>query len=489
MKYKKLTLSLILFISPAAIFSQPIRNELWGMTSSGGAYNDGVIFITDSVGNNQTVAYEFNGSSESGHKPMGTLMLHSNGKLYGMTSEGGSYGGGDPSMGVIFEYNPTTKLHTKIFDFNGFYWTNGANPSGELTELSDGTFYGMTGWGGGKYTGGGSLFKYDTLEGFTKTETFRSSNPLSAPHGSLIKSQNGMLYGMCSDVSHNPNILTELIPGVIYGNGGLFEYNPDSNKITRIIYFDKTNGSKPYGSLLQADNGLLYGLTSEGGTFNMGVLFEYNPITSQIIKKIDLNGGVGSNPRGTLIQANNGKLYGITSNGGVNKKGVLFQYDISSNSFKKEYDFDGINGSNPNAALIEYTKGKLYGMTPYGGLYNKGVLFEYDYLKKRFKKKLDFNGSNGSNPMGSLIALNTIEEITETMIYPNPSTNFINIVFPQLQSNVQIVLKDVFGKTVLSTSGSGRQLIIDRNDLSSGIYFIQITDDSGKTINKKIMVR
>ena len=486
MKYKKLTLSLILFIAPTAIFSQPVLNELWGITSSGGAYNDGVIFITDSAGNNQTVVYEFNGSSENGHNPMGSMMQHSNGKLYGMTNDGGDQD--YYSNGVIFEYDPITFTYTKKFDFKGGYQDDGAYPSGELTEYSDDKMYGLAGRGGGKYTPYGTLFEFDPSNNiFTRKRQFGTDKPfLNTSVGSLIKSNNGMLYALCYKCAPSD---TAWWTNNSEGNGGLFEYNPDSNKITRITYFDSNNGKNPLGTLLQADNGLLYGMTIGGGAANKGVLFEYNPTTSQITKKIDFNGIIGCNPRGTLIQANNGKLYGMTSNGGINNKGVLFQYDISSNSLTKKYDFDSINGGYPNAALLEYTKGKLYGMTPYGGLYNKGVLFEYNYLNNTFKKKFDFDGINGSNPYGSLISVNIIEEITETMIYPNPSTNFINIVFPQFQSNVQIVLKDVFGKTVLSTSGSGRQLIIDRNDLSSGIYFIQLTNDSGKTINKKIMVR
>ncbi len=46
--------------------------------------------------------------------------------------------------------------------------------------------------------------------------------------------------------------------------------------------------------------------------------------------------------------------------------------------FTKKIDFDGLNnGSNPYGSLIEADNGKLYGMTKFGGTGN-GVLFEYD---------------------------------------------------------------------------------------------------------------
>lgn len=57
----------------------------------------------------------------------------------------------------------------------------------------------------------------------------------------------------------------------------------------------------------------------------------------------------------------------MTNSGGVNNKGVLFQYDPNNNIYLKKIDFNGsVNGSNPSASLIQASDGKLYGMTPYG---------------------------------------------------------------------------------------------------------------------------
>src|ERR1019366_10796811 len=64
---------------------------------------------------------------------------------------------------------------------------------------------------------------------------------------------------------------------------------------------DMWNGSTflssfPYGSLLQASNGYLYGMTSGGGYYDVGVVFQYNYSTNTIIDKIDLTGDAGSYP-------------------------------------------------------------------------------------------------------------------------------------------------------------------------------------------------
>ena len=194
------------------------------------------------------------------------------------------------------------------------------------------------------------------------------------PKGSLIKAANGKLYGLA-------------LMGGVYPEGVLFEYDPATNIYTKKYDFDGTNGSYPFGSLIQASNGKLYGLTAYGGVNNDGVLFEYDPATDIYTKKYDFDGTNGKYPKGSLLQADNGKLYGMTLNGGTNDNGVLFEYDLSTNTYTKKYDFDSTNGSNPYLnSLIQASNGKLYGMTTKGGINNDGVLFEYDPLTEIYTK-------------------------------------------------------------------------------------------------------
>jgi len=47
------------------------------------------------------------------------------------------------------------------------------------------------------------------------------------------------------------------------------------------------------------------------------------------------------------MQASNGKLYGMTSSGGSNNSGVLFEFDPATGTYTKKLDFDGSNGSRP----------------------------------------------------------------------------------------------------------------------------------------------
>jgi uncharacterized repeat protein (TIGR03803 family) len=49
--------------------------------------------------------------------------------------------------------------------------------------------------------------------------------------------------------------------------------------------------------------------------------------------------------------------------GGSNGRGVIFSFDPSSSTYTKLKAFDGTNGANPVGSLMQARNGKLYGMT------------------------------------------------------------------------------------------------------------------------------
>ena len=412
-------------------FSAFAQRSLWGSTSSGFSDNKGAIFKTNDDGTGYAVKYNFV-TDFPGSSPQNTLTL-ANGKLYGVT-----YGGGANDLGVLFEYDPVANTYTRKFNFSS---TDGTNPQSGLLLASNALLYGMTKSGGAN--GFGVLFEYDPVNDvFTKTIDFTSGTGTN-PVGNLMQAANGKLYGMTSAGGANgggtlfeyaitgtgtPNKmfdfsagsspfgdLVEASDGNLYGMtqfggansvGVLFKYTPGLTSIVIKIDFATTNGAYPYGSLILAANGKLYGMTSFGGTNGQGILFDYNVSTGILTKQIDFNNSTnGAAPLSKLFQASNGFLYGTTFNGGATNEGILFEYHIVGNILSKVVDFSATSvGANPNTSVIQAADGLLYGITPSGGPAGNGTLFSYNPVTALIQKKVDFsNSTNGSNPQAGLV--------------------------------------------------------------------------------------
>src|SRR5260370_31723651 len=65
------------------------------------------------------------------------------------------------------------------------------------------------------------------------------------------------------------------------------------------------------------------GTTVAGGGVNLGSVFKLNPVgVVTVLHSFD--GGDGANPEAGLLQASNGKLYGTTFFGGLHGEGSIF---------------------------------------------------------------------------------------------------------------------------------------------------------------------
>ena len=75
---------------------------------------------------------------------------------------------------------------------------------------------------------------------------------------------------------------------------------------------------------------ILYGLSTEGGAYDAGTLFAFDISSGTITKLHDFSNLTGGSPLGTLFQATDGKLYGVTSR-------TIFSYDPASDRLKGVY--------------------------------------------------------------------------------------------------------------------------------------------------------
>jgi len=143
-----------------------------------------------------------------------------------------------------------------------------------------------------------------------------------------------------------------------------------------MVNLDSITGDQPLGNLLQASNGLLYGLTSNGGANNSGTLFSY--ILGDTAVNVLVNLPINASPQGSLMQASDGNLYGLTYGDGINSGGTIFQFNIAGNTYSPLYNLPQY--ANPYGSLLEIGKDTLYGGTYGDGLYRDGTLFKYYIL-------------------------------------------------------------------------------------------------------------
>jgi gliding motility-associated-like protein len=351
---------------------------MYGVTTAGGSANMGTVYRTNQNGTGYVKLLDFTGVN--GNFPEGSL-YYDGSFLYGMT-----YLGGVNDKGVIYKIKPDGTNYQKLFDFDG---TNGEGPYGVF--VSDGTYlYAMT-WKGGANNLGRIFRILPDGTGYQNLLDFAGATNGSYPASSLYyDSDLGSLYGMTSQ-------------GGASGFGTVFKINPDGSGYDDLYDFiGGTDGREPYGAVI-SDGTYLYGLTYFGGTSNNGTVFRIEPDGTNYTKLHDLTGGLsgGSHPYTTLALAGS-HVYGLTSDGGQTDGGIMFKIETDGTGFTKLLTFFGAsNGRDPSSTLTAVGP-FLYGTTTAGGASGNGTMFKYE-VTEAFTKLLDFTGTvNGLDPSGSL---------------------------------------------------------------------------------------
>jgi uncharacterized repeat protein (TIGR03803 family) len=251
---------------------------------------------------------------------------------------------------------------TTLYDF-GSQANDGVNPYSGLILANDGNFYGST-YNGGT-PGYGTVFRINK-EGVKSTIhnfcQLANCTDGSAPYGALMQAADGKIYG------------TTAYSGCKCGtpppSGTLFEMTLDG-QFTTIHTFcleqGCPDGSDPLGGLVQSNDGTVYGTTSLGGTYNLGTVFKITPAGVLTTVYSFCNCGDGEYPFGTLIQATDSNIYGTTELGGANNDGTVFAVNSAAGTLTTLHSFDNSDGSQPDGGLLQATDGNLYGTAAAGG--------------------------------------------------------------------------------------------------------------------------
>ncbi|HTQ58067.1 MAG TPA: choice-of-anchor tandem repeat GloVer-containing protein [Bryobacteraceae bacterium] len=264
----------------------------------------------------------------------------------------------------------TAQTFTTLHTFDG---TDGGGSWAAVVQGVDGALYGTTYNGGSG--GGGTVFKITPAGTLTTVYNFCSLSRCAdgaLPQGRLGETANGDFYSTTTAGGQG---------NCPRGCGTI--YRVRSGKLTTLDSFNNTNGADPADGLVPATNGYLYGTTVQGGantcssTTGCGTVFRITP-SGALTNMHSFAGSDGRQIYARLVQATDGDIYGTTYAGGSNAClwGCGTVYKITPNgTLTTLHNFNGADGSSPVGGLIQAADGNLYGETKMGGTQNSGTVF------------------------------------------------------------------------------------------------------------------
>jgi uncharacterized repeat protein (TIGR03803 family) len=414
---------------PYAGLVQDGDGDFYGTTYAGGTNGNGTVFRVSTNGA-LTSLYSFTGGND-GEFPQSGLAHGSDGYFHGTT-----YGGGTNGNGTVFQISTNGAL-TSVYSFTGA--PDGANPPCALVQASDHDFYGTASRGG--TNGYGTVFKMSTNGALASLYSFAGGNDGANPGAGLAEGSDGNFYGTTTRGGTNKagtvfkisadGVLTNLYSfsggndgafpqaGLVEGSDGDFHgttyaggatgygtvFRIGTNGVLTSLYsFTGSNdGANPYAGLVQGSGGNFYGTTVNGGSNGFGTVFQIGT-NSGLGSLYSFSGGNdGANPYAGLVQGSGGNFYGTTVNGGTNGYGTVFLIGANG-ALASLYSFTGgIDGANPEAALMRGSNGNFYGTTFNAGMNDAGTLFQIGTNSVLTSLYSFSGGNNGANPEAALI--------------------------------------------------------------------------------------
>lgn len=318
----------------------------------------GMIAVSAANAAKTTVLHRFDGSD--GTNSATALTLGPDGRLYGTTIAAGQF-----NRGTVFAIDPKTGAFATLHHFAS---NEGSDPFGQLLLASDGFLYGTTRYGGDPNcpSGCGTIYRISTSGEFTQLHvmSFLEGTTLQ---GGLIEGTDGRLYGTATLGGQ-----VECHGGTGAGCGTVYAFSRADSSISVLHKFNFDDGRWPYGRVVLASNGYLYGTTSSGAASEAGTVYRVKPNGKGFKTLVEFaSTNAGCQPKAGLIQADNGSFYGMTEDCGHFNSGAIYSLSPRGElDTLRLFNPDGYarDGKNPVAELVQAPDGKLYGTTRLGGL-------------------------------------------------------------------------------------------------------------------------
>lgn len=303
-------------------------------------------------------------SAPHGQSPEDAVVEGPDGNLYGVTRYGGTSDNGSNGRGVVFRLSPAGEiaaLHT--FDYRGGSTVQGENPVGALVVGPDCSLYGTTlgGWNAMS-----TVFRITPAGQLSYVAGFDTSTGFDL-FDRLTVGSDGNFYGNALHGGAYHNQVAAYLTGTV------FKLTPEGT-VTVLVSFNGTNGGEPRGGLVEADDGYFYGVTSKGGAYGKGTVFKVNPAGHfQTLHSFEEWTGsghtAGNGISGGLVKGVDGNFYGTTIYGGAYGGGTIFRI-TPAGAYTTMHSFNPVTAdlgcncglASPYGPLLLASDGNFYGV-------------------------------------------------------------------------------------------------------------------------------
>lgn len=201
--------------------------------------------------------------------------------------------------------------------------------------------------------------------------------------GGLCKASNGLFYGISAQ-------------GGRYNQGTIFMFDPNNNSAIKLMDLNNTTVGYQYPKFTEGYDGKLYSYGSFYNILNYA-LIKLDPTTNAIsfpwIQPL-LSATLGGN---VFCRSINGKLYGVTDkapNNSPNQGGII-EYSISDSSLIYRGDIPfSLGKSFAEQAICEAQDGNFYFLASGNGNSNLGTIIQYNSSNNSYSKVHDFSDPN-----------------------------------------------------------------------------------------------
>lgn len=369
--------------------------------------------------------YSWRGAPGDGGNWSTLILARANDAGYGTTTSGGPVNprcvANRDGCGIVYRISGTgalTILHAFGSQIVSASTGNPAMyPFGAPVEAADGSFWGTTtGQEPGRFGAGAAVLYKLSHDG----SSMRFISELGGPsYSAPMQASDGTIYGTTVDNGPGTCSWRQTVCTPTSGSGTIFKVNSDGTGFTYIHTFTGANGSKPYGGLMQATDGTLWGTTSAGGTSDLGTIYK---IVGGVFSTVySFRGGSdGANPaQSAMIQASDGNLFGTTQFGGSNiNQGTIFRLNPTTRAVTILHAFTGHqqvtgddepttaqDGLQPVGTPIEGPDGRLYGVAGGGGALGGGVAYSIKKDGSEYTQLYAFSGGPESGGLTTTLIM------------------------------------------------------------------------------------